>query len=232
MSQIEHTEPDRGDGAIAAFEGLDVCVVNDALDRVGLSGYLAGLAPLWEGASMVGRAVTVTLTEGAADPAAPPVHLGATAIDLAGPGRVIVVDNAGRLGMGAWGGLLCAAAAVRGINGVVVNGACRDVDEARELRFPVFAAGRTAVTARGRVHETATGSPVIIAAVTVRTGDLIVADGTGVVVVPQDRVHEVAEIARDLAQREQRIAVELRAGTAARVAMGASYEHALRRENS
>lgn len=224
----KRTPPRPDDEEVAAFSGLDTCVISDALDRAGLTGYLAGLTPIWEGARLLGRAVTVTLREGPADPSVAPVHLGATAIDQAGPGQVIVIDNAGRLGMGGWGGLLSTAAVARGIGGAVVNGACRDVDEAREMGFPVFAVGRTAVTARGRVHEAATGQPVTISGVTVRTGDVIVADGTGVVIVPQERTREVAALAHDLARREELIADSLRAGTSATAAMGANYEHALR----
>jgi regulator of RNase E activity RraA len=212
---------------VERLRALDACAVSDAMDAFGLSGTVLGIFPVWEGARMVGQAIPMQLREGPPEADAPRVHLGAGAIDQGGPGDVIVVANDGRVGMGAWGGLLSRAAARNGIAGVIVDGACRDVDEARELRFPVSARSGVVATARGRVHEASVGEPVTIAGVTVRAGDLVIADGSGVVVVPADRAEEVLAKAEHIAAREALMVADLTAGTSASDVLGGDYESML-----
>ena len=215
--------------SLERLAALDVCTVSDALDALGVEGAVLGLQPVWEGAQVAGRAVTVTLAEGPPPAGSPPVHLGARAIAASGPGNVIVVANDGRTGMGAWGGLLSFAASLGGVAGVVVDGACRDVDEARTLRFPAFARSGVQRTARGRVHERATGEPVTIAGVAVRPGDIVLADGSGVVVVPDERADEVATKAEEIASREEGMKAALREGVPVTEVLGNTYESMLKR---
>jgi regulator of RNase E activity RraA len=210
--------------ALTRLARLDACAVSDAMDALGLTGAVAGLFPIWAGARMVGRAIPMRLAQGPAPADAPRVHLGARAIDRGGPGDVIVVANDGRVGMGAWGGLLSRAAVHNGIAGVVVDGACRDVDEARELGFPVHARGGVATTARGRVHEVSVGEPVQIVGIPVRHGDLVIADGSGVVVVPSARASDVLAAAERIAAREELMVADLQAGKRAGEVLGTDYE--------
>lgn len=213
---------------VARLARLDVCCVSDAMDALGLPNSVAdGLRPVWEGARVTGRAVTTRLAPGSPPPGTPAVHLGAGAIEAADPGDVIVIDNGGREAMGSWGGLLSAAAALRGIAGVVTDGACRDVDEARELGFAVFARAGAVRTARGRVHEESCGLPVSLAGISVSPGDVVAADGSGVVVVPAAHVEAVAQRAEQIAAREGAMLASLRTGTAVSEVLGASYEHLL-----
>jgi 4-hydroxy-4-methyl-2-oxoglutarate aldolase len=208
---------------------LDVCCLSDAMDALGLpSGVVDGLRPVWEGAKLTGRAVTARLALGPPPPGTPPVHLGARAIEAAGAGDVIVIDNGGREAMGSWGGLLSSAAALRNVAGVVTDGCCRDVDEARELGFAVFARAGAVRTARGRVHEESCGTPVSLGGVTVNPGDVVAADGSGVVVIPAGRAGAVAERAGQIAHREAGMLASLRGGTPVSEVLGASYEHLLR----
>lgn len=225
MSDTTHTV-DPSD-LVPRLAGLDVCAVSDALDACGLTGQVVALRPMWEGARLVGRAITTRLVPGPAPAGTPQVHLGARAIEAAGTGDVIVIDNAGRDAMGSWGGLLSLAASLRGIAGVVTDGACRDVDEARDLRFAVFARVGAAPTARGRVHEVSCNEPVELVGVPVRPGDVVMADGSGVVVVPIDDAERVVAQAERIARREAAMAERLRAGESVTEVMGASYEHML-----
>src|SRR5689334_1590426 len=108
------------------------------MDKLDLSPAVTGLAPLWPCPRVTGRAVTVKLkprVEGEQSSR----HLGTAAIEAATPGDVIVVDNGGRTYAGSWGGILSVAAQAAGVAGVVADGACRDVDEARDMAFPVYA---------------------------------------------------------------------------------------------
>lgn len=216
------------DELVARLTPLDVCCVSDALDALGLEGIVDGLAPVWEGAKLVGRAVTTKLLPGSPPPGSPPVHLGARAIEAADPGDVIVVDNGGRATMGSWGGLLALAASLRGVAGVVLDGACRDVDEARELRFPAFARGGAVRTARARVYEESCGEPVWLSGVAVHPGDIVMADGSGVAVLAAGEAERVVERAEQIARREQAMQERLRAGDRVSEVLGASYEHMLK----
>ncbi len=208
---------------VARCRRVDTCALSDAADALGAGAAVAGgLRPMWEGARAAGRAVTTQLAEGPAPGSS--VHLGARAIERASGDDVIVVANEGRTGMGSWGGLLCLAASLRGIAGVVADGALRDVDEARELRFAVFARAATPRTARGRVHEASCGEPVRVSGVDVHPGDLIVADGSGVLVVPWAAAGDVLARAEELAGREAQMAARLRAGEPAPAVLGAAYE--------
>jgi regulator of RNase E activity RraA len=92
------------------------------------------------------------------------------------------------------------------------DGACRDVGPARELGFPVFARAQVPVTARGRLRQKSAGEPIVVGDVTVRPGDVVMADEGGVVVVPRERATEVLDAARRLAERETAIEAEVRAG--------------------
>lgn len=221
------TEEEAGRTAarLGSLAALDACVVSDALDAAGIEGACLGLRPLWAGAQATGRARTVELrpiAEASTD--LPKTHLGVRAIERSDPGDVIVVANAGRVEMGAWGGLLSAAAAQRGVAGVVADGACRDVDEASDRRFPVFARAGITRTARGRVFELASGDPVMVAGVAVREGDYVRADGSGVVVIPAERIDEVLRIASEMALRERAMVAGIEAGRSLEELLGAGYE--------
>lgn len=193
------------------FAALDSCAVSDALDRIGRDGAMLGIAPMTTvGRRLVGRISTVHVVERTDDTPRP--HLGTTAIEAAEPGTVLVVSSGGRVDVSSWGGILSLAAVERGIAGVVVDGACRDVDEARELGFPVFARAGVPVTARGRLVEAATDVTLDVNGVEVAPGDWLIADGSGVVRCPADVVDEVIAEAERLARREAAMADAVRAG--------------------
>ena len=199
------------DGIADRLAAVDTCAVSDALDRLGLHGVVLGLSPLGAPDRRVaGRVVTVKVGPRRDDTPRP--HLGAQAIAGAAPGDVIVVDHRGRLDVSAWGGILSLAASVRGVAGVVVDGACRDLDDARRLGFPVFARAGVPVTARGRIVEEAWNEPVTIGGVPVAPGDYVVADASGVVFVAKDRAGEVVNLAEAVVAREAAMADAVRAG--------------------
>ncbi len=226
MSVTPEVEPagDPGGLEVGRLGGLDCCVVSDALDALGLPPAVAGLAPLWPCGRIAGRVVTVSL-EPARPDAPPPIrHLGATAISVARPGDVIVVANSGRTEAGAWGGLLALAASVAGVRAIVVDGACRDVDEMEPLGLPVFARAAVARTARRRFVEVATNVEVSVGGVAVKPGDMVLADGSGVAVVPAERAGEVIAEAERMAAEEAEMAARLRSGLPVTEVLGRRYE--------
>jgi regulator of RNase E activity RraA len=117
------------------------------------------------------------------------------------------------------------------IAGVIVDGICRDIDESRELGFPVFGRGVIPATARGRVIETAFNSAVAIGPVTVRPGDWVIADGSGVVFIAAENIGAVVEQAETLAAREAELIADIESGTPVSQVMSRTYEHMTRKES-
>jgi len=223
-------DPSAGSGQalVARLLRLDTCAVSDALDRLGLRGVVLGIAPMSPPVKIGGRVVTVRLVDRTAENAATARHLGTAAIEAASAGDVIVIEH-GRLDAAGWGGILSAAAKQKGVAGVVCDGAARDVDEARELDFPVFARAAVPLTARGRVVEESFNRPVRIGGVDVAPGDLVLADGSGVAFLAASKAREVIEAAEAIAAREAKMKDAVLAGDPVSEVMGRDYETMLQR---
>jgi 3-hexulose-6-phosphate synthase/6-phospho-3-hexuloisomerase len=155
------------------------------------------------GKRMVGRALTVQTANG---DWAKPVE----AIDRAKDGDVIVIDVGGG-GVAVWGELASISAKLKGVRGVVIDGAARDIETILDIDFPCFS--RSVVPHAGEPkgyggigHEIVCGGQVV------RSGDWIIGDENGVIVVPQENAVEVANRAVDVFERENRIREEIRRG--------------------
>lgn len=211
------------DELVERLSRLDTPAVSDALDRLELPGRVGGLAPLTVPRRIAGRAVTVKLGTGR-PPTGPPRHLCTAAVDAAGPGEIIVVEQRSGIEAAGWGGILSNGASVRGIAGVICDGPVRDVDESRDLGFPVFARFATPATARGRIVEEAFNEPVTVGDATVAPGDYALADSSGVCFLPAARADEILEVAEAISRREALMTAEVRKGQPISEVMGKDYE--------
>jgi 4-hydroxy-4-methyl-2-oxoglutarate aldolase len=128
-------------------------------------------------------------------------------------GAVVVIANGGRTDCSVWGGQRTLAAHQRGAVGSVVDGAFRDVEEHVALGYPVFARARTVVGSAGFANPVASQVDVRLAGVDVAPGDLVLGDGSGVIVVPAARLAEVLEVAEATAADERRVATAVAGGT-------------------
>jgi len=207
---------------------LDSCVISDALDKLGIKGVAAGISRLSTDKKLVGRVLTVKLET--ADGRLAERHLCTAAIEAAKPGDILVIEHHSRADCAGWGGILSRAAIVRGIPGVIVDGICRDIDESRDLGFAVFARGVIPATARGRVIETEFNTPITVSSVTVRPGDWVLADGSGVVFLPKDHLETVLAQAEQLAAREALLIKDIEAGAPVSKVMSRTYEHMTQKE--
>jgi regulator of RNase E activity RraA len=219
---------DVNSGFIARLGRLDTCIVSDALDKLGFTGVVPGLARLSTDSKITGPVLTVRLE--AANGRTAERHLCTAAIEAARPGEIIVVEHHSRSDCAGWGGILSRAAGMRKIAGVIVDGICRDIDESRELGFPVFGRGVLPVTARGRVIETEFNTPVTIGSITVRPGDWVIADGSGVVFIAVENLHAVVEQAEKLVAREAEFIADIESGTPVSQVMSRTYEHMTRKD--
>jgi 4-hydroxy-4-methyl-2-oxoglutarate aldolase len=195
---------------IERLSKLDTCSVSDAMDSLSLKGATWGVRPQWQCPRIVGRAVTMKIKPVGLQQ--PTQHLGTPAIEAAQPGDIIVIDNAGQPQFSTWGGLLSLSAKLKGVSGVVIDGACRDIDEARDLEFPVYSRGVVPMTARGRVMQESFNHEIQFAGVQCRPGDLVIADGSGVVIIPREREEEVVTAAEAVFAKEAEMAAGIRKG--------------------
>ncbi len=174
--------------------------ISDAMHRAPA---MRDIRPLYEGIKMVGRAVTVQNFPG---DWAKPVE----ASDVAQKGEVIVIYNGSNY-VAPWGELASRGCQQKGIAGVVIDGAIRDVDDIRRIRFPAFAsasvpnAGDPKGMGEINVEITCGGLKV-------RPGDWIIGDDNGVIVVPAERAYEVARRALEVKKSEDRVRAEIERG--------------------
>ncbi|NQT76044.1 MAG: DUF561 domain-containing protein [Candidatus Omnitrophica bacterium] len=175
--------------------------LSDAMHR---SNDLKGLQVIGAGIKMCGKALTVRTYPG---DWAKTVE----AIDIAEPGQVIVID-AGGVGPAVWGELATHGAIQKKIAGVVIDGAIRDVQDIRRLKFPAYAR-ITSPTAGEPKGFGEIGIPVNISDVRVFSGDYIVGDDDGVVVIPQQKAAEIANRAMGVFEMEDRVRKEIDDGS-------------------
>jgi regulator of RNase E activity RraA len=171
------------------------------MDKLGIPGQCWGLAPLdnYRG-TVVGPAFTVRYVS-----CGQPAGAVGDFIDEVAAGDVVVIDNGGRTDCTVWGDIMTQYAGLRGIAATVIDGVCRDVAKALGDGYPLFTRGRYMRTGKDRVEVAEVNGPVSIGTARVVARDIVVADASGVVVVPRARAHEVADVAHRIEAAESRI---------------------------
>lgn len=189
------------EGLREAFLQCSTSNISDAMHRKGAMD--AGIEARQQGARVAGRAVTVFTADG---DWAKPVE----AIDQAEEGDIIVIDErGGQTAM--WGELASESCKQKGVGGVVADGAVRDIDDIRAMAFPVWS--RYVVPNAGEPKGLGQiGLEIRCGGQVVRSGDWIVADDMGVVVVPQDEAQEIANRSLEVHEKENRLREEIRRG--------------------
>jgi regulator of RNase E activity RraA len=180
--------------------------VSDAVDEAtGVRGFMArDMKPVFK-AKVIGPAVTVLLRKALRNDKRDWPNLQIQTLDDAPPGSVMVEVLEDGLDTAGVGNLLATTAKVRGLAGMVIDGGARDVEELEEIGFPVWSRSQTPATSVGRYIPVARNVPVTCGGVTVRTGDWIVADKTGVVVVPVESLPQVLKLLRQYDDKETRM---------------------------
>jgi regulator of RNase E activity RraA len=109
-----------------------------------------------------------------------------------------VITSSGATDCSVWGQVLTRIGKPKGLQGAVVDGTSRDIYDIDRMNFPVFARGRHPATMRGRLDMESVGEPIVCGGVIVKPGDLIFADGDGVVAIPQNRAEDVIAAAEEV----------------------------------
>jgi 4-hydroxy-4-methyl-2-oxoglutarate aldolase len=189
---------------------FDTSTVSDALDFLALPGATVGLRPLWDCPKIVGRASTIQL--GPKVGTAPTVHLISPVIARIETDDRVLVIAGGVEGISCWGDILANAAKVRRVRGSVIDGMSRDIEGSESIAYPVYGRGVTMISARNRVVQVASGTPVDMAGVTVHEDDYVIADRCGTVFVPASRIEEVLDYAERIARRQEGMVMAVRSG--------------------
>jgi len=188
--------------AVERLRGVSPAWISDAQ---GTTNVMApDITPVWDGAEVVGPAFTVRCYANSIIT----VH---KALLEAPPGSVVVVDAAGDASGALFGEMMATQARASGLAGLVTDGAVRDRDALRALRFPVFARAVTPrVGANRRVG--ATQDDIACGGVVVRPGDLIVGGADGVAVIPRARLADIMTAVDTVAKKEAEMRARMERG--------------------
>lgn len=185
--------------------------ISDVLDSMGIKGVVAStyLPPLIPGKKIAGTAVTLrsiperkTVTQGLHDKdfirmASRETHY------LSEPGDILVADCGGNTDISNMGGQSVAVAVQKGLVGAIINGAVRDIPSYRLYDFPTWCKGTTPITGKCRIQAVEINGPVTLHDLVVEAGDLIVADDSGVCVIPADKAEYVLQQCKEIVAGEE-----------------------------
>ena len=190
VSDFTHPDP----ALVEAFRDLPVANIDDCMNRT--AAVDGKIRPLNK-AKLLGPAFTVKVPEG-------DNLMFHKAMDMAKPGDVIVIDAGGDEKRAVFGALMINYCRVRGLAGVIIDGAVRDLDELSEMDFPVYA---RAITPNGPYKNGPgeIGTTIAFGGKVVRPGDIIVGDADGIVVIRPEEAQELAEKARKVLDMENGI---------------------------
>ena len=214
---VVDASPADSDSLIDRLSAVPVAVLSDAAGALGLpDGVLKGVRRL-SGQRVVGYARTIGRELAASNSTQadfdPRLGMGTQmVIDSCAPNQVIVIGVRGDADFAVWGDNMATRARAVGVRGMVTDGAVRDIDEMDGLDMAVFAAATTPRQAFRRLVTTSINEPVVVGGVRVRPGDLIVADGDGVIAIAAEKVEEVLARAEAVHSVENEMQDYLRAG--------------------
>lgn len=189
-------EAPTADNLLDRLRALPVAVLSDAADSLGATGCVMNGVRRLVGERVAGYARTigreVAPANGTQADIDPKLGMGTqVVIDSCGPDEVIVISARGNAEFAVWGDNMATRAHAVGVRAVVTDGVIRDLDEMEGIGMAVYAAGTTPRQAFKRLLTSSIDAPVVVAGVMVRRGDVIVADGDGVISIPAGRADEI-----------------------------------------
>lgn len=195
----------------------------DALDTLCIQGVTQGITQRAGQGRIIGEAVTARHVWGKLGDFERSDFAVGRLVAATGPGKVLVIDVDGQA-ISTFGGIASTAASLRGATAVIIDGACRDVDEIQETGLWMASRHVSPLTGKTRLRLQEMGGQVTLGGIPVKEGDLIVGDDTGIVVIPRDRLQEVLVAAEAALAIDDEVEAAVRKGVAfADAAAAANY---------
>jgi regulator of RNase E activity RraA len=192
----------------SVFAECDTSLVSDAMDEHGLDGVVTGIPPAAPGHRAVGRARPLRFEHARGEGT---TNFPLAVLEALSAGEVLVISGVSP-DVSCWGGQASKLAENAGVEGAVIDGGFRDVPEIRGGAFPVFGRQPTPRSGQRRIRLATTDEAVTVDGVRIEPGDAVVADATGIVVVPAEHEEGVAESAADLLESESDLSDRVAAG--------------------
>jgi regulator of RNase E activity RraA len=198
---------------LPVLETLYTAVIADVLDGLGhrqqtLSAEIRAMTPARR---VYGRVFTVKAVAVDAIPDEP-YKLEMAAIDSMQSGDVLVVDAGNNRQSAFWGELLSTACQAKGVRGAVMSTCTRDLWALEKMNFPVFAIGSTPADSKGRIDVTEIGQPITMNGANINTGDFLLGDEDGVVIIPTEVLDDTLRLAHEKVSGENTVRDDLATG--------------------
>lgn len=196
------------DAALACLQNLPVSLLFDAKMALGLPDTtLDPCVRLLAGHRILARAHTIGRIPKSPNAGQEEIDPGLSfaiqeVIDACGPDSVLVIATQGIASHANWGGNMAVRASMVGAQGLVTDGAVRDLHEMEELGMNIFAQGTSPRAGQHRLATTLRNQPVMCAGVYIRPGDILVGDGDGVIVIDPAQAEQIAAKAHELLRIE------------------------------
>lgn len=208
---------------LARCAQIGVSAWSDAMDELGIRGVTQGIVQRAGTGRIAGFAVTARHAHGEYGDFDRTEFAVGRLVEATGPGKVLMIDVGGAP-ISTFGGNASMAAARRGATAVVIDGACRDVDEIREAGLWMASRWVAPTTGKTRLSLRSMGEPVTIGGIRVEQGDLVVGDDTGLAVVPRSQLANLLARAEAILKVDDQVAQGIRDGlTFAQAAASAGY---------
>lgn len=163
--------------------------LSDALDSLDINGGLESIKPQSNNCNISGIAFTVKYREPTIYEKS--LNKAADFIDNVPENNVIILANNGRTDCTVWGGILTRVAQLKNIQGTIIDGMCRDIEEIKYSNYPIFTKGVYMKSGKGRTKLDSIQNPVKVGQTIINPGDYIRADSNGVIVIPKEKISVV-----------------------------------------
>ena len=193
---------------VSLFLKFPSSMISDALDELDINGAISGVFPQrYDKVRISGRALPVKFNKKSSDPEAWRFGGGVgkpleQVLKTMSAGKIIIMDLDGTINATAWGGLASKLAQKKGVLGTIMHGTCRDIEEIRECGYPVWAKGVCPRRSRNDFTFGTINEPIIITGVKIKKNDIVVADHSGAVCVPNEIIQETLSLLNKISKQE------------------------------
>ena len=183
-------------------------MISDALDELDINGAISGVLPQrYDQGRISGRALPVKFNKKSSDPEAWRFGGGVgkpleQVLKAMSAGKIIIMDLDGTMNATAWGGLASKLAQKKGVLGTIMHGTCRDIEEIRESGYPVWAKGVCPRRSRNDFTFGTINEPIVVTGVKIKKNDIVVADQSGAVCVPNELIKETLCLLKKISEQE------------------------------